>query len=288
MSNPDETKSPSLAQVEAGQAYKADLKQFEPFLTPGKSTVDAFRAFAAWLEGEWAAGRYSATTFNRKVAAVRGVLRRAFQDGVEAEELHTHYQLDEVLREVRWKKVEPLSGLEEVALTPEEVKTLISEAKDPKVRLMIAFLVGTGVRISEMLALKMTDLVATEFGFSEARVVGKGRRERVVHVKALLLERIQKTFSGTTFLFEHDGQPYNRVSVTNRIKYEALRTIGREVSAQQLRHTWAMIQIQRGRNLKAVARNLGHADSAPALRAVPDGALRPDEAFLEVPGLDTR
>ncbi len=85
-----------------------------------------------------------------------------------------------------------------------------------------------------------------------------------------------------TFLFEHDGRSYNRVSVTNRIKNESLRILGREVSPRQLRHTWAAIQIKRGRNVNAVAAVLGHADPGLTARMYSDTSLKPEEAFLDL------
>ena len=96
------------------------------------------------------------------------------------------------------------------------------------------FLVGTGVRVSEMLGILLSDIKVGKGTFAEVRVIGKGSKERAIHVKKEFIERIKKHFHGTTRLFEHQGKPFNRISVTNRIKHEALRTIGREVTAQQL------------------------------------------------------
>jgi integrase len=96
------------------------------------------------------------------------------------------------------------------------------------------------------------------------------------------MDRIRKYFHGETYLFEHHGRKYNRISVTNRIKLEALRTLGREVTAQQLRHTWAAIQIKRGRDVKAVAAVLGHSDPGPAAGTEGRSELKPEEAFLDL------
>ena len=72
------------------------------------------------------------------------------------------------------------------------------------------------------------------------------------------------------------------MSVTNRIKHEALRTLGKEVSAQQLRHTWAVIQIKRGRSINAVAALLGHSNPGLTARMYPKEGLKPEEAFLDL------
>ncbi|HUZ18164.1 MAG TPA: tyrosine-type recombinase/integrase, partial [Spirochaetia bacterium] len=88
--------------------------------------------------------------------------------------------------------------------------------------------------------------------------------------------------NGRTFLFEHDGRPFSRISVTNRIKHESLRAIGREVTAHQLRHTWAMIQIQRGKDVSTLAGALGHSDPGLTARMYFEKTLEPSETFLDV------
>jgi integrase len=116
----------------------------------------------------------------------------------------------------------------------------------------------------------------------QVRVKGKGARERTIYVKKAFLERIKKYFQGQTWLFEHHGKPYSRISVTNRIKHEALRILGREVTPQQLRHTWAAIQINRGRDINSVASVLGHGNAGLAEKAPAESDLKPEESFLDL------
>ena len=184
-------------------------------------------------------------------------------------------------------KLEPIGPLvvsPEAALSVEEVRHLIRETKDSTIRLMVRFLVGTGVRISEMLSIRLADLRPADCDFVSVRIVGRSGKERVVHVNMKLMDRVRRYFHGTTYLFEHDGRPYSRVSVTNRIKHESLKTIGREVTARQLRHTWAVIQIRRGKAVSAVAAALGHSDPGLTARMYSDETLDPLEAFLDIPG----
>jgi integrase len=54
------------------------------------------------------------------------------------------------------------------------------------------------------------------------------------------------------------------------------------VTAQQLRHTWAAIQIQRGKGIQAVAAVLGHADPGVTARMYTRATLEPEEAFLDL------
>lgn len=264
-------------------AYRLDVKQFIEFMKERELLlVEALKAYAAWLDEEHNGKRYSPATINRKIAAAKSRIRYAFRHSSAAASLRKKYQLEEVLKGVKPKRIETLAIPPEKILSVDEVKLLISKTKDRTVSLMVRFLVGTGVRVSEMLGIRLSDLRPSDEHYVEIRIVGKGHQERVVHAKNSFIDRVRKHFHGSTYLFEHDGKLFNRVSVTNRIKYEALKTIGREVTAQQLRHTWAMIQIQRGKAVAAVAAGLGHRDPGLTARMYSDTTLKPKEAFLDV------
>jgi len=263
--------------------YRSDVKQFIRFLRSQKAQiVDGFKKYAAWLEEEHEGRHYSPSTINRKLAAARSRVRYAFKHSAFAADLRRKYQLEEVLKLVKLKKIEVISVHSGKVLGIEEARRLIAEAKDRTIRLMVSFLVRTGVRVSEMLHVRLSDIAAARDRLVPIRVVGKGGKERTIHVTNEFLERVRAHFRGETWLFEHNGRPYNRVSVTIRIKQEAVRVLGREVSAQQLRHTWAAIQINRGRAVSAVAAALGHSGPGLAARLYGQGELKPEEAFLDL------
>ena len=268
---------------EIHDAYKLDVRQFIEFMKERQLLlVEALKEYAAWLDQEHDGKRYSPATINRKIAAAKSRIRYAFKHSSSAESLRKRYQLEDVLKEVKPKRLDRAAVPAEKVLSVEEVKKLVQETKDNTIKLMVMFLVGTGVRVSEMLAIRLSDLRPADVDFVEVRVVGKGRKERIVHAKTSFVDRVRTYFHGTTYLFEHSGKPFSRISVTNRIKYESLRTIGREVTAHQLRHTWAMIQIRRGKDVRAVAVALGHADPGLTARMYSEKTLQPHEAFLDV------
>ena len=263
--------------------YRLDVKQFIEFVKSRKFfIVDGLEQYANWLDDGGNGRRYSPATINRKIAAAKNRIRYAFRHSEYAADLQKKYQLEDVLKSVRLKKIDSFPVPQEKLLNMEEARRLVEGTKDGTIRLMAMFLVGTGVRVSEMLGMRLSDVKDGKGAFAEVRVVGKGSRERKIHVKKELIERIKKHFHSTTLLFEHQGRPFNRISVTNRIKHEALRTIGREVTAQQLRHTWAAIQIQRGKDIRAVAAVLGHADPGVTARMYTRSVLEPKEAFLDL------
>ena len=265
-------------------AYRADVHQFIGFMKERNlSLVDSLSKYAEWLEVEHEGRRYSPATINRKITAARSRVRYAFRHSSAADDLSEKYRIDEVLKSVKRKIVDRTLVPSDNVLSFDEVRLLVRNTRDATIKFMVMFLVGTGVRISEMLAIRLADLKSVDLEYIEIRIIGKGGKERFVHARAQLLERVREHFHGSTYLFEHHLKAFSRISVTNRIKYESLRTIGREVTARQLRHTWAIIQIQRGRDVNEVARSLGYSDNVTSQKTRSERPMQPSEAFLDVP-----
>jgi integrase/recombinase XerD len=266
--------------------YRSDVRQFIRFIKERKLfIVEGLDQYVKWLDEEHDEKRYSPATINRKIAAAKSRVRHAFKRSAFADDLRKKYRLEDILKAVKLRRIEHLGVPSGKVLSVEEAREFVAGTKDATVRLMANFLVSTGVRVSEMLGIRISDLKAAKKSFVEIRIVGKGSKERVIHVKKEFLDRIRKHFQGTTWLFEHNGKPYSRVSVTNRLKHESLKSIGKEVSAQQLRHTWAVIQIKRGKDVKAVAAGLGHADPGLTMRMYADSKMKPEESFLNLEDL---
>ena len=274
-----------LAELEGiRDRYRLDVKQFIEFVKSRKFfIVDGLEQYAKWLDDGGNGRKVLSCDYQQKdrrrekpnslCIPSQRVCRRLCKRSISC---------DDVLKSVRLKKIDSFPVPQEKLLNVNEARLLVERTKDATVRLMAMFLVGTGVRVSEMLGIRLSDIKNGKGAFAEVRVIGKGSRERKIHVKKELVERIKKHFHSTTRLFEHEGKPFSRISVTNRIKHEALRTIGREVTAQQLRHTWAAIQIQRGKDIQAVAAVLGHADPGVTARMYARTKLAPEEAFLDL------
>ena len=287
MAEPGAPKTPQealLTELEGiRDVYRIDVKQFIHFVRQRKLHLgEGFKQYALWLDEEHKGKHYSPATVNRKIAAARNRVRYAFKQSAFAGSLRRKYRLEDLLTSVRLKKIEPAVVPADSVLDIEEARKIVRETKDATIRLMLTFLVSTGVRVSEMLHVRIDDLRSAKGGLMQIQVKGTAGKERTIYVKKTFLDRIRKYFGGTTWLFEHNARPYSRVSVTNRIKHETLRILGREVTPRQLRHTWAAIQIKRGRDVAAVAAVLGQSSPAAAERKHSDTALKPEESYLDL------
>ena len=134
---------------------------------------------------------------------------------------------------------------------------------------MIETLYATGLRVSELVSLRVAD-VNLDAGF--LRTLGKGKKERVVPVGEAARDRIRDYFSTARPIFDHGrnhsalflthlGRPMTRQGFWKLLKQYALAAgIDKPISPHKLRHSFATHLVERGADLRAVQAMLGHAD----------------------------
>ena len=161
-------------------------------------------------------------------------------------------------------------------MTPEELDALLcAPAPDQdrfalRDRALLLLLYATGLRASELAGLKVTD-VNERLGV--VRVLGKGRKERIVPVAEQALEALRRYRGGLQgdyvgadggILFQsRSGKRLTRVDVYRIVrKYIERLAIGGHVSPHTLRHCFATQLLAHGADLRSVQEMLGHADIA--------------------------
>jgi integrase len=113
----------------------------------------------------------------------------------------------------------------EKMLSPAEVEKLLG-ALSERGQGFVRFLYATGCRISEALAVRLTDCHVN--GGVTIEITRKGGKARNVRLPGRLFKELCRTFHGTTWLFETgNGRPYRREYVTNMIRRASKRTLGR-------------------------------------------------------------
>ena len=129
---------------------------------------------------------------------------------------------------------------------------------------MIELLYATGMRISELLNLKIIDMDTQR---CVVKVIGKGSKERLIPFGESALEAInnylavrKKSTSKEVFL-SNRGTKLSRVAFWKRIKIYLIRTNLKEsISPHTLRHAFATHLLNRGADLRSVQLLLGHSD----------------------------
>lgn len=154
-------------------------------------------------------------------------------------------------------------SVEEVTAILESVDT--RNAAGLRDRAILEMLYGCGLRVSEAVRLRISDIFFEE-GF--VRIIGKGDKQRIVPLgevaaEAVLtyLREVPRSGGGETdFLFlNRNGKPLSRVSMFQLVKKQAMVAgIHKEISPHTFRHSFATHLIENGADLRVVQEMLGH------------------------------
>lgn len=157
-------------------------------------------------------------------------------------------------------------------LTLEEIDALekvidVSTREGQRNRAIIEVLYSCGLRISELISLKFSDMFLSE-GF--IRVEGKGSKQRLVPISSSAIKEInfylkdrdtysiQKGAENIVFLSKR-GQPISRIMVFHFIKeYAEAAGIKKNISPHTFRHSFATHLLEGGANIRAIQQMLGH------------------------------
>ncbi len=150
-----------------------------------------------------------------------------------------------------------------VVLRGDEPERLLDVAKSSRDRLIFAISLLAGLRISEVLHLRIEHL---DF---EGRTLevheGKGGKDRNLPLSEKLIEPLKDWIrdrrEGFLFISERTGRTLTPRAVQRSIKKAATRAqIARNVTPHKLRHTFATRLLNRGANLREVQDLMGHAN----------------------------
>ncbi|MDN5843464.1 MAG: site-specific tyrosine recombinase XerD [Alcaligenaceae bacterium] len=245
-------------------AYRRDLCRFALWLD-ARCHLPPEQATAADIQ-EWFAAQYThskASTANRRLAALRRFFLWAIRRGLCTQDpclgVHTARQA------ARFPKTLSEAQVEALLDAPDTHSTL--GLRD---RAMIETLYATGLRVSELISLKVQDTSMTE---GVLRVVmGKGGKDRLVPLGEEALDWIARYIKQArpTLL---GGKPCDALFVTARQaamtrqsfwliirKYALKADIHTPLSPHVLRHAFATHLLNHGADLRVVQMLLGHAD----------------------------
>jgi integrase/recombinase XerD len=245
------------------ESYARDLAALAEFADKRGVSVDALdrRDLDSFVRSLMAAG-LSPRSVARTVACVRGFFRflavERKQDSSPADDLRSPRA---------WPALPRFLDLEEVDRLLAQPD--VSSPRGLRDKALIELLYATGLRVSELVTLKLGNLHLNE-GYLTC--VGKGSKERIVPigeeaagwVRRYLSDGRPRLLNGASawlFVNARDGGPLSRVGFWKVLKDYGVRAgISREISPHVLRHSFATHLLDRGADLRAIQMMLGHAD----------------------------
>ena len=125
---------------------------------------------------------------------------------------------------------------------------------DPRDRLIIRLIYATGVRVSELCGITLSDI---DFDDYTIRVLGKGGKIRMVFVDDDTLEEIQAFIGGRIDGPLFVGQMGHAIS-PRTVQYIFTKWAPDGITPHKIRHSYASELYRRSKNLRVVQENLGH------------------------------
>jgi integrase/recombinase XerD len=198
----------------------------------------------------------------RTVAAVRGFYRFLVLDRRLAKN-----PADDLRPPRAWPALPKFLSIDEVDLLI--MQPDVTTPRGLRDRAMIELLYATGLRVSELVAVRQADLHLAEHYMT---CVGKGNKERLVPIgdqASDWLRRYQSRGRGTLLngrstprvFVNARGGSLSRVGFWKLLKQYGLRAgLPRTLSPHVLRHSFATHLLERGADLRAIQMMLGHAD----------------------------
>src|SRR5688500_16020134 len=215
------------------------------------------REFLAYLYAQ----NYTKSTTARKLATLRSFFKFLIRRGVVS--VNPLSTIRTPKQEKRLPKCLDLEQVQKLLDAPGDGDVLSSRDKA-----MLEVLYSSGIRVSELVELKMSDLDLTE---RVLRVLVKGRKERLTPIGSQAIKAVQKYFEyrnadprfkmeGDTrvFLNKH-GEALSTRSVRRKLdKYLVSAGLDPGISPHTLRHSFATHLLNNGADLRSVQELLGH------------------------------
>jgi len=246
-------------------AYKRDIKKLGQYFTtnenpknPKDVQYEDFMGFLAQLHQE----KISARSQSRIISSIKSFYKFLFLE----KEITTNPS-DLIESPKIGKKLPEFLTIDEIDLLIQSIDR--SKKEGERNLAMLEVLYGCGLRVSELIDLKISEIYWKE-GF--IRIIGKGNKERLVplgkiaskHLKIYIQEvrvhqkNIKEEFIDHVFI-NKNGTKLSRVMIFKIIKSLKQKSgINKNISPHTLRHSFATHLVEGGADLRAVQEMLGH------------------------------
>jgi len=240
-------------------AYKNDLNYFLSWLN--KINIQDYKNVTETVINDYVAHLFKnglkSSSVNRKISSLK-----SFYLFLIKKKVISSSPLSEIITP---KKEQYLPS----SMSEDEVERLLQSPNieldiETRDKAMIEMLYATGMRISELINLKITDI---DIERSVLKVLGKGSKERLIPFGekasdslSYYLKKRKKSLAKEVFI-SNRGKKMTRTGFWQRIKiYLSREGLQDSISPHTLRHAFATHLLNRGADLRSVQLLLGHSD----------------------------
>lgn len=204
----------------------------------------------------------ASATISRNMASIRNFYQFLFRERIITHNPSVEMETPKI--EKRLPKVLNFQEVEKLLNQPSS-----NEPFDLRDKAMLELLYATGIRVSELVTLKITH-INLSMGF--VRCYGKGSKERIIPLGQKAIEaltvylqkgwkKLAKGEDQDSLFMNHHGSQISRQGFWKIIKKHSLQAgINKRITPHTLRHSFATHLLENGADLRSVQEMLGHAD----------------------------
>ena len=151
-----------------------------------------------------------------------------------------------------------------VIVSRNELHKLFSSCSNPKAKLMLQMIYGSGLRRNELLNLKIEDIDTNDGKFRVRINRSKGNKDRYTVLSQKLLPQLReyfKAYKPVDYLFNGQikGKPMTASGLAHALKLANKKSGVKRINLHILRHCFASHALEDGMNIKTLQHILGHA-----------------------------
>ncbi|MDT0557182.1 tyrosine-type recombinase/integrase [Ichthyenterobacterium sp. W332] len=221
--------------------------------------------------------------FAQDVLAKKGYSISSHRQFISALKLFTQFFTNTSIDDLKLERPKKSKKLP-LVLSYEEIILILRHTKNLKHRAIIALLYSCGLRIGELINLKLTD-----FNIQRKQLIirqGKGRKDRYVSLADSfmpLLSNYYMSYNPKVYFVEgQEGDKYSAASVRQFLKRSCKRAnINKQITPHTLRHSYATHLLENGVDIRYIQSLLGH--SRPETTMIYTHVKRKDLMKIENP-----
>ena len=207
--------------------------------------------------------KYSESSVTRYISSIKGFHYYLYEQNITKTD-----PSEKIIRPKLKKKYPLVLSVQEIDEIIESIK--LNKPIDYRDRAIISLLYSSGIRISELMNVKLIDINLEESFLS---IIGKGNKQRIAPIGAKAMTHIliyidnfrssfiKKVNSNGYLFLNNRGTHISRMGVWNIIKKRSHQiSQNKQITPHMFRHSFATHLIEGGADLLAVQKMLGHAD----------------------------
>jgi integrase/recombinase XerC len=237
-------------------AYQNDLQQYSQFLTSLEINIKEanHHSIRSWMVSLMD-DEIDPRSINRKISALRSLYKFLLKENLIEENPVLKIRAPKVA-----KKLPTFIAEDKISqlLDADFFENSFSGLRD---KLVIELLFGTGIRLSELIGLKLNNFLPKE---STIKVLGKRNKERIIPVNITLLNLLNQylTLIQTLIVTDNNTAAYSKFIYRLVQKYLSYVSTHNKRSPHVLRHSFATTLLNKGADINAIKDLLGHSSLA--------------------------